>query len=74
MLYTYLKLNRGVDVQEKLTNCGTKAADVLDKFLASKHNANPLNILVHLQLLGIRYNPYQFKVLLHLLPYCLAVI
>ena len=37
--------------QEKLTNCGTKAADVLDQFLAGNHNANPLNNLVHLQLL-----------------------
>ena len=33
--------------QEQSTNCGTKAADVSDNFLASKHNANPPNILVH---------------------------
>ena len=31
-------------------------------------NANPLNILVHLQLLWL-HNAYQFKVLLHLLPF-----
>ena len=37
--------------QEKSTNCGTKAADVPDTFLAGRHNANQLNILVHLQLL-----------------------
>ena len=35
--------------QEKHTNCGTKAADVLAKFWAGNFNANPLNILVHLQ-------------------------
>ena len=29
--------------QEKPTNCGTKAADALAKFLAGKRNANPLN-------------------------------
>ena len=34
------------DNQENPTNCGTKAADVLDKFLADKLNASPLNILV----------------------------
>ena len=34
--------------QEKPTNCGTKAADVPDNFLADKRKANPLNILVHL--------------------------
>ena len=28
-----------------------QTADVLDKFFAAKHIANPLNILVHLQLL-----------------------
>ena len=38
--------------QEKPTNCGTKAADVLPIFLAGKlYNANQLNILVYLQLL-----------------------
>ena len=50
--------------QEKPTNCWTKAAN-----LASKHNANPLNILVHLQLLGFHiHKTCQFKVLLYLLP------
>ena len=29
--------------QENLTNCGTKAADVLDNFLASKLKCNPVN-------------------------------
>ena len=37
-------------IQEKPTNCGTKAADVLDKFVTRKRNANPLNIWVHLQM------------------------
>ena len=38
--------------QEKPTNCGTKAAEVLPVFLTGKlHNANQLNILVYLQLL-----------------------
>ena len=32
--------------QEKPTNCGTKAADVPDKFLTSKRGANPPNIIV----------------------------
>ena len=36
----------------KAHNCGTKATDVLDNFFSGKHNANSLNILVHLQLLG----------------------
>ena len=41
---------------------------MLDTFLAGKHNANPLNILVNLQLLGLcLHNAYQFKVLLHLI-------
>ena len=44
------------------------AADVLAKFLAGKHNANLLNILVHLQLLRF-HNAYHFKALLHLLPF-----
>ena len=37
-------------LQEKPTNCGTKAADVPDECLGGKHNANPLTILAHLQL------------------------
>ena len=36
-------------LQEKPTNCGTKAANVLDRFLACNFNANSLNILVHLK-------------------------
>ena len=52
-------------MQYKLTNCGTKAADVLDKFLAGKHNANAHNILVYFQLQCL-HNSYQFKVLLNL--------
>ena len=55
-------------VQEKPTNCGTKAADVLDEFLAGKHIVNPLNILKDLQLRWL-HNAYQFTVLLHLLPF-----
>ena len=42
--------NSGMIGQEKSTNCATKAADVLDKCLAVKRNANPLIILVYLQL------------------------
>ena len=46
-----LALVRRSHAQEKPTNCGTEAADVLENFfLASKHNANPLNIVMHLQL------------------------
>ena len=45
--------------QEKPTSCGTETAAVFDKF--SRH-ANPLNVLVHLQLL-LFHNAYQFKVL-----------
>ena len=46
-----------------LANCGTKAADVLEKFLAGKHNVNPLNILVHLQLIRLHcYRLAEFKV------------
>ena len=38
--------------KENTTNSGTKAADVLNKFLHPENfNANLLNILVHLQLL-----------------------
>ena len=51
--------------------CGTIAADVLDKFLAGKHNANPLNTStanLKLQLLCL-HNAHQFKVLLHLLSF-----
>ena len=44
------KLGQFCSLQEKPTSCGTKDADVPDKFLTGKHNANPLNILVHLQL------------------------
>ena len=40
----------------------------LQIFLLGKFNANPLNILVHLQLLGL-HNAYQFKVLLYRLPF-----
>ena len=36
--------------------------------LTGKHNANPLNISVHLQLLCL-HNAYQFKGLFNLLPY-----
>ena len=39
-----------IETQEKTTNCGTKAADVLDKlFWPANFNANAVNILVHLQ-------------------------
>ena len=40
-------------LQEKPTNCGTKAADVIAKqiFLPVNFNENQLNIWVHLQLL-----------------------
>ena len=55
--------------QEKSTNCGTKAADVLDQLLAGKHNSNTLNILVYLQLL-LLHNADKFKCsCLHLLPF-----
>ena len=37
--------------QEKPIKCAAKATDVLDNFLGVKHNANPLNILVHSHLL-----------------------
>ena len=63
MIYIYINI-----YTRKVHNCRTKAADVLDKFLAGKHNANPLNILVHLQLLSL-HSAYQFKVLFHLLPF-----
>ena len=46
--------------QEKLTNCGTKAADVLANVFPANFNANPMNILVHLQLLWL-HNACQFK-------------
>ena len=36
---------------KKLTNCGTKVADVPDTFSSCKHNANPSTIMVYLQLL-----------------------
>ena len=54
--------------QEKPTNCGTKAGDVLATFLPKNFNANLLNILVHMQLLRL-HNAYNFKVLLNLLPF-----
>ena len=38
-------------IQEKPTNCGTKAADVLANFEQANFNVNPLKSLVHLQLL-----------------------
>ena len=39
-------------------------------FQPEKFDANPLNILVHLQQLGLLlHNAYQFTVLLHLLPF-----
>ena len=37
-------------------------------FKPENFNANQLNILVQLQLLGL-HNAYQFKVLFHLLPF-----
>ena len=37
--------------QEKRTNCGTKAGNVLANFWPANFNANELNISVHLQLL-----------------------
>ena len=37
--------------QENPTNCETEATDVLDTFLAGKHNSNHLNIFVYFQLL-----------------------
>ena len=40
--------------QEKPTDCGTKAADVCRcarQIFLPANNANPLNVLVHLQLL-----------------------
>ena len=37
--------------QEKPTHSGTKAADLLGKFLAGKHNVTLVNILALLQLL-----------------------
>ena len=40
--------------QEKPTNCGTKAADVLDKPCPANLHAKPLNILVPLQLLAFK--------------------
>ena len=42
---------RHISKHENPTNCGTKAADVLANFLPANFNANPLNILLHLQLL-----------------------
>ena len=65
----------GLDVctkQENPTNCGTKVAMCWTDLLTDKHNGNPLNILVHLQLLWL-HDAYQFNVFLHLL-YRLAVI
>ena len=56
------------NLKEELTNCGTKAADLLDHFLPANFNANPLNILAHLQQLWL-HNAYQFKVLVHLSPF-----
>ena len=53
---------------KKHRNCGTQTTDVLASFFDQKprnFNANPPNILVHLQLLNV----YQFKLLLHLLPF-----
>ena len=41
---------------------------MLDKFSAGKPNANPLNILVLSQLLGL-HTAYQFNELLRLLPF-----
>ena len=35
--------------QEKFIDCGTKAANMLDKILADKYNATPANIFVHLR-------------------------
>ena len=61
-------VSKGVDGQEKPTHCGTKAADVLDKLWSRQTNANPLIILVHLQLLWL-HNDYKFKVLPDLLPF-----
>ena len=44
--------NSRVQIQEKATNCETKAADVLNKFLYPVNfNADTLNNLVRLQLL-----------------------
>ena len=38
-------------IKKKTNNSGTKATNVPDKVLAGKHNTNPVNILVYLQLL-----------------------
>ena len=46
----------------------TRGAHKLQIFYLENLNANPMNILVHLQLLWLHNDP-QFKVLLHLLPF-----
>ena len=53
-----------------LESCNKKAPQIGRRcagqlFFAGKHNANPLNIFVHFQLLWL-HNTHQFKVLLHL--------
>ena len=53
--------------QGKPTNVGLKPPMCWANFYPANFNANPLNSLVHLQLLLLHY-ACQFKVLLHLLP------
>ena len=60
----------GIYIGDKKTHkLWDKGSPRVRKFLPANFNTNPLNNLVHLQLLWF-HEAYLFKVLLHLLPLC----